>query len=42
MIFNHITQRVPGDEPQFLINPYGLQYSEVTARTSSRSTSQGA
>jgi len=32
MIFNHITQRVPGDEPQFLINPYGLHYSEVTAR----------
>ena len=32
MIFNHITQRVPGAEPQFLINPYGLHYSEVTAR----------
>ena len=32
MIFNHITLRVPGDEPHFLINPYGLHYSEVTAR----------
>jgi ribulose-5-phosphate 4-epimerase/fuculose-1-phosphate aldolase len=32
MIFNHITLRVPGDEPLFLINPYGLHYSEVTAR----------
>ncbi len=32
MIFNHITLRVPGDEPQFLINPYGLHYTEVTAR----------
>ena len=32
MIFNHITLRVPGDEPHFLINPYGLHYTEVTAR----------
>ncbi|MDQ6679843.1 MAG: class II aldolase/adducin family protein [Pseudomonadota bacterium] len=32
MIFNHITLRVPGAAPQFLINPYGLHYSEVTAR----------
>ncbi len=32
MIFNHITLRVPGDEPRFLINPFGLHYSEVTAR----------
>jgi len=32
MIFNHITLRVPGPEPHFLINPYGLHYSEVTAR----------
>jgi len=30
-IFNHITVRVPGDEPHFLINPFGLNYSEVTA-----------
>ncbi|MEO7337993.1 MAG: class II aldolase/adducin family protein [Caldimonas sp.] len=32
MIFNHITLRVAGPEPHFLINPYGLHYSEVTAR----------
>ncbi len=32
MIYNHITLRVPGSEPHFLINPYGLNYSEVTAR----------
>lgn len=32
MILNHITLRVPGSEPQFLINPYGLNYAEVTAR----------
>ena len=33
LIFNHISLRVPGkgDERQFLINPYGLHYSEVCA-----------
>jgi len=31
MIFNHITVRVPGAEVRFLINPFGLQYREVTA-----------
>jgi ribulose-5-phosphate 4-epimerase/fuculose-1-phosphate aldolase len=31
MIFNHITVRVPGPERLFLINPFGLHYSEVTA-----------
>jgi ribulose-5-phosphate 4-epimerase/fuculose-1-phosphate aldolase len=30
-IFNHITLRVPGPELRFLINPFGLHYSEVTA-----------
>jgi len=30
-IFNHITLRVPGDEPAYLINPFGLHYGEVTA-----------
>src|SRR5258708_13255199 len=30
-IFNHITLRVPGPEKQFLINPFGLWYDEVTA-----------
>lgn len=33
-IFNHITVRVPQadlDSPQYLINPFGLHYSEVTA-----------
>ena len=30
-IFNHITLRVPGPERQFLINPFGLMYHEVTA-----------
>jgi ribulose-5-phosphate 4-epimerase/fuculose-1-phosphate aldolase len=31
MIFNHITLRVPASEPRFLINPFGLHYSEVKA-----------
>ncbi|HEX7890911.1 MAG TPA: class II aldolase/adducin family protein [Ramlibacter sp.] len=35
MIYNHITVRVPDSaargEKQFLINPFGLHYSEVTA-----------
>jgi ribulose-5-phosphate 4-epimerase/fuculose-1-phosphate aldolase len=33
LIFNHITVRVPGNEggaTQYLINPFGLHYSEVT------------
>jgi ribulose-5-phosphate 4-epimerase/fuculose-1-phosphate aldolase len=36
MIYNHITLRLPdsvtGGERHFLINPFGLHYSEVTAR----------
>ena len=31
LIFNHITLRVPGPEHRFLINPFGLRYSEITA-----------
>ncbi len=31
MIFNHISARVPGPERHFLMNPYGLNYGEVTA-----------
>lgn len=32
LVFNHITLRVPGAEPAFLINPLGLNYDEVTPR----------
>lgn len=32
MIYNHITVRVPGAAPQYLINRFGLNYGEVTAR----------
>ena len=31
LIYNHITVKLPGPEQHFLINPYGLHYSEVTA-----------
>ncbi|MEB6377815.1 class II aldolase/adducin family protein [Leclercia adecarboxylata] len=31
LIYNHITLRLPGPEKHFLINPFGLMYSEVTA-----------
>ncbi|HEY6133314.1 MAG TPA: class II aldolase/adducin family protein [Rubrivivax sp.] len=31
LIFNHISLRVPGPQTHFLINPFGLHYSEVTA-----------
>jgi ribulose-5-phosphate 4-epimerase/fuculose-1-phosphate aldolase len=31
LIYNHISMRVPGPEPHFLLNPFGLHYSEVRA-----------
>ena len=31
MIYNHITVKVPDEEGAFLINPFGLHFSEVTA-----------
>ena len=31
LIYNHISVRVPGPEHHFLLNPFGLHYSEVTA-----------
>ena len=31
MIFTHISARIPGPEHQFLINPYGLFFGEMTA-----------
>ena len=45
MIYNHITLRLPdsvtGGEKQFLINPFGLHYSEVTARNLVKINLQG-
>ena len=31
LVFTHISARVPGTEGQFLINPYGLMFDEITA-----------
>ena len=31
MIFTHISARVPGQPDQFLINPYGMLFDEITA-----------
>lgn len=31
MVANHISARVPGTENEFLINPYGVLYEEMTA-----------
>lgn len=31
LVFTHITARVPGSDNQFLINPYGLMFEEITA-----------
>jgi ribulose-5-phosphate 4-epimerase/fuculose-1-phosphate aldolase len=31
LIYNHITAKVPGSEGHFLINPFGLLYTEITA-----------
>jgi ribulose-5-phosphate 4-epimerase/fuculose-1-phosphate aldolase len=31
LVFTHITVRVPGTDDQFLINPYGVFFDEITA-----------
>jgi ribulose-5-phosphate 4-epimerase/fuculose-1-phosphate aldolase len=31
LVFTHITARVPGRDNEFLINPYGLMFEEITA-----------
>ena len=31
LIYTHISARIPGHEDQFLLNPYGLMFNEVTA-----------
>ena len=31
LIYNHLSLRVPGEDGHFLINPFGLHYSEVTS-----------
>ena len=31
LIFTHITAKIPGTDHQFLINPYGFMFEEITA-----------
>ena len=31
LVYTHISVRVPGPEHQFLINPFGLLFDEITA-----------
>ncbi len=31
LIYGHLTARVPGPDPHFLINPFGLNYDEIRA-----------
>ncbi len=31
LVFTHITARLPGGDHEFLINPYGLSFDEITA-----------
>ncbi|MDP3083531.1 MAG: class II aldolase/adducin family protein [Rubrivivax sp.] len=31
LVYTHISARLPGTEDQFLINPYGLMFEEITA-----------
>ena len=31
LVYTHITAKIPGAEDQFLINPYGMMFAEITA-----------
>lgn len=41
LVYNHISLRVPGHDDQFLINPYGLMYDEITASSLVRINTDG-
>ncbi len=41
LIFTHISARVPGTEDEFLINPFGLMFDEVTASSLVRINGKG-
>jgi ribulose-5-phosphate 4-epimerase/fuculose-1-phosphate aldolase len=30
LIFNHVSMRLPGDSGEYLVNPFGLHYTEIT------------
>lgn len=41
LVFTHISARLPGDSHDFLINPYGLLFEEITASSLIRVDSAG-
>jgi len=41
LVFTHITARVPGTPDQFLINPYGVFFDEITASSLVKIDQQG-
>jgi ribulose-5-phosphate 4-epimerase/fuculose-1-phosphate aldolase len=41
LVNNHITLKVPGTEDEFLLNPHGLSYDEVTASSLMKINSKG-
>src|SRR5437867_9178761 len=41
LVFTHITARVPGVEDEFLINPYGMFFDEITASSMVKIDLQG-
>ncbi|MFG1344071.1 class II aldolase/adducin family protein [Xanthobacter autotrophicus DSM 431] len=41
LIYNHISLRVPGREGEFLLNPYGLLFEEITASSLVKIDTQG-
>jgi ribulose-5-phosphate 4-epimerase/fuculose-1-phosphate aldolase len=42
LVFTHISARVPGHHDQFLINPYGLMFEEITASSLVKVDATGA
>lgn len=41
LVYTHISVRVPGPEHQFLINPFGLMFDEITASSQVKVDQQG-
>ncbi len=41
LVFTHISARVPGRDDEFLINPYGLMFDEITASSLIKVDAQG-
>ena len=41
LVFTHISARVPGTQDQFLINPYGMMFEEITASSLIKVDAQG-